>query len=257
MEKMQQYEGSLPDMEGYDPDSYDHPENAEEAVASLLEYATVARDGDADLAAGKAYNIRLTPIAEQLPEQLALLGGYVNLWLRIDDLFPLKLEYAESSLFYAVVEATTAEINTDFPNTIFNFDIPDDAQIIPVEEVLSKVESSYQGALESDYELLTATVMPEGATSGNFRRVGETFVQRFDLPDDKSFFIAQGAVIPLDPPRESSSPKTVTIRGVSGKLFTSTDNARALLSWNEDDLFFVIGGDLSSDQVLLIAESLR
>ena len=196
-------------------------------------------------------------VAERLPEQLALLGGYLNLWLRVDDLFPLKLEFAESALLYAVIEATTAEINSDFPNTVFNFEVPEDAELVPVEEVLAKMESSYQGALESDYELLSATVMPEGATSGNFRRVGETFVQRFDLPEDKSFFIAQGAVIPLDPPRESSTPETVAVRGVSGKLFTSADNDRALLSWNENGLFFVIGGDLSSDQVLLIAESLK
>jgi hypothetical protein len=61
----------------------------------------------------------------------------------------------------------------------------------------------------------------------------------------------------LDPPAEATSTETIVVRGVEGTLFTNDDNTRTLLAWREGELFFVIGGDLTSEQALEIADSLQ
>ena len=89
------------------------------------------------------------------------------------------------------------------------------------------------------------------------QQIGGTVVQRYDLPDGLSFVIAQGPAMPLDPPAEATSSETVTVRGVEGTLFANDDDSRSLLVWSEGGIFYLVGGDLGSDQVAAIAESLQ
>ena len=67
---------------------------------------------------------------------------------------------------------------------------------------------------------------------------------------------------PLERPAEATSAKTVTIHGVEGTgieatLFTNDDGSRSLLAWQEGKLSFLVGGDLTAEQALAIAESLQ
>ena len=257
VEKMAEHEGGLKRFGDYDPEAVDHPETAAEAVAKLLEYVTAERDGQESLQAGDAYRLRLVPIAQKMPDQFSLVSGYVNLWLRTTDQFPLAVEYAESALAYGRIEATTAEINTDFDNSIFTFEIPQDAELITAEEMLAKMEAMAEQTKETTFEPLIATDLPEGAVADEAQEVGGVLVQRYQLPDGSSFVVAQGAAMPLDPPDGSTGPETVTVRGVEGTLFTNEDETRTLLAWSDGELFFVIGGDLSPEMALAIAESLQ
>jgi hypothetical protein len=47
------------------------------------------------------------------------------------------------------------------------------------------------------------------------------------------------------------------VRGVSGQLFTDDAGQRSLLTWSEGDVTFWIGGDLTAEEALAVAESLR
>jgi len=257
LEKMAGQEGALGQFEDFDPNAVDHPESAAEAVARLLEYVTAERDGQDALPAGDAYRLRLLPVAEKMPEQFSLIGGYVNLWLRSTDHFPLAVEYAESALAYGRIEATTAEINSDFDNSIFTYEIPRDVEIIPAEEMLAKMEAVADQAEAKTFEPLTATDLPGGSVAEEAQKIGGALVQRYQLPDNLSFIVAQGAALPLDPPVGATGPETVTVRGVDGTLFTNEEASRTLLAWSEGELFFVIGGDLSPEQAVAIAESLQ
>jgi len=263
IEKMSEYEGGFEEFAGsehfadFDPNMADHPETPDESVTKLLEYVTAERDGQDQLAAGDAYRLRLVPVAEKMPDQFALVGGYVNLWLRSSDHFPLAVEYAESALAYGRIEATTAEINTDFDNSIFTFEIPEGAEVITAEEFLAAMEMVDHKAAESDFKPLQASDFPEGAVAEEAQKVAGAHVQRYQLPDDSSFIVAQGAAMPLDPPAGATGPETVTVRGVDGTLFTNEEASRTLLAWSEGEIFFVIGGDLSPELALTIAESLE
>ncbi len=257
LEKMAGHEGEFGQLQDFDHEAVDHPESVAEAVARLLEYVTAERDGQDALLAGDAYRLRLLPVAEKMPEQFALVGGYVNLWLRSTDHFPLAIEYAESALAYGRIEATTAEINLDLDNSIFTFEIPQDVKIIPAEEMLAKIEAMADQTEVRSFEPLTATALPDGAVAEEAQKIGGALVQRYQLPDNLSFIVAQGTAMPLDPPVGATGPEKVTVRGFDGTLFTDESASRTLLAWSEGELFFVIGGDLSPEQAVAIADSLQ
>jgi hypothetical protein len=49
----------------------------------------------------------------------------------------------------------------------------------------------------------------------------------------------------------------VEVRSVSGSLYVAEDGDKVLLTWTEGDLFYTVAGDLTTDQALMIAESLE
>jgi outer membrane lipoprotein-sorting protein len=257
MEKMAEYEGQWPHEGDFDPEMIDHPETPEEAVAKLLEYVTVDRDGTEEVAAGDAYRLRMVPIADKMPEAVRMAGGYIDFWLRTSDQLPLVAEYAGSALGSARIEAAEVEINTGLPGVDFTFEIPEGTEVIEATELLAKMEAQVEAAEAIDFEPLVATELPAGAEAAEAQQLGGQVVQRYTLPDGDTFVVAQGSGLSLDAPAEATSAETVTVRGVEGTLFTNDEGTRTLLGWKEGGLSFVIGGDLSPDQALTIADSLQ
>lgn len=260
-QKMTEHEGKWDGnegrMEGFDPETADMPENPEEAVARFLEYFTAERTGSDALAGSDAYRLRLIPIAEKMPEEVRLAGGFVNVWLRSSDQLPVGVEYAEGSAGYAKVTATTAEINTGLDDAIFTFDIPEGTEIVQATDLIAAMEAAHEASQDVEIDALTPTVVPDGATAEEPARVAGAVVQRFNLPEDKSFFVAQGNGFPVEAPEDATSNETVTVRGVEGTLFTNDEGTRSLLTWQENGVTFLIGGDVSAEQALAIAESLE
>lgn len=253
-EKMDGHEGAWQYDGDFDHENGEIPKTPAEVVAKLLEYFTAERDGQDQIAGSEAYRLRLVPIPEQMPDEMRAAGGFVNLWLRSSDQLPLAVEYAEGAVGYGKAQASLAEINTGLDDSIFTFVIPDGVQVI---EATDLIEEWQARELPADFTLLTPTELPEGAVQAETEQIAGTMVQRFSLPDGQSFFVAQGAPMPLDPPAEATRNETVTVRGVEARLFTNDQETRSLLAWTEEDIFYLIGGDLTSEQALAIAESLQ
>lgn len=244
-------------VDNWNPESADIPQTPEEFVARFLEYFTAERKGQEDFVAGQAYLLRLVPIADKMPDEFRNIGGFVNLWLRTDDKLPIAGEFAESPFVYGKFEAISAEINIDIDESLFIFDIPPGTQVIEASEKLAELEALKQTDLPLDFEVITASWLPESAVAEEPQQVGEAFVQRYTLPDSQSFVVAQGTSVPLDAPAEATSSESVIVRGQEGTLFTNDSSTRSLLIWNDGSVWYLVGGDLSPEQALTIAESLQ
>lgn len=256
-DRMAEYAGQWSHDGAYDAGSADHPENAADAVALLLEYFTVERAGSGQIGDSDADVVRLVPIAEKMPDEIRLAGGFANLWLSVSDQLPLAAEYAESAAGFARVEASQVQINQPIEPDVFTFDIPPGVEVIQAADLLAQMETLKQGSEVDTTQLLTPSVLPEGAQPGETQQFGGAVVQRFDLPGQLSFVIAQGPTLPQEAPAEATNSQTVTVRGVEGKLYTNEDASRSLLIWEEEGAFFMVAGDLSSEQSLAVAESLQ
>lgn len=259
------YEGKSPhgDFEGaYDFDPAAIPQTPADVVAKLLEYVTAERRGSVTMAGASAYQLRLVPIADKMPEQLRAAGGYLNLWLRSSDQLPLGIEYAQGALGAGKIAASLAEINTGLEDALFTFDIPTGAEVIQAADLLAMAEAAYaakeaESAAQADITPLTPAYLPEGAALADTTTFGGSLVQRYALPDGSTFYVAQGGSMPLNTPAEATQKETVTVRGAAGTLFSNESGSRTLLSWNENDMFFLIGGDITPEDALQVAESLR
>jgi outer membrane lipoprotein-sorting protein len=242
-------EYSLENMEEHD--------NPADAVAKLLEYFTAERVGKESIGSNEAYRLRLVPIAEKMPVEFRAVGGFVNLWLRTSDQLPLAAEYAESALGYARIQATSVEINTDLDDALFTFVIPEGTEVIRAGDLLTEFDKMGLPEASVDLDFLTPGQLPQEAVAAEPQQIAGAVVQRFNMPGDQSFVIAQGAAMPLDPPEGAAAPEDVMVRGVEGALYTNSEATRTLLAWSEGEIFFLIGGDLSPEQALAIAESLQ
>lgn len=256
-EKLSEYTGEWDRGGEFTLENMEEHDNPADAVAKLLEYFTAERAGQEPIGSNEAYRLRLIPIAEKMPDEFRAAGGFVNLWVRTKDQLPLGAEYAESALGYARVQATSVEINTDLDDALFTFVIPEGTEVIQAGDLLREFDKTGLPAVPVDLAFLTPDQLPQEAVAAEPQQIAGAVVQRFNMPGDQSFVVAQGAAMPLDPPEGAAAPEDVMVRGVEGALFTNSEATRTLLAWSEGDIFFLIGGDLSPEQALAIAESLQ
>jgi len=249
------------DMPDHNANEEDIPQTAAEAVDKLLTYFTAERQGYVNLSDSRAIALRLIPNPDQMPAEVKAAGGYVNIWLRPNDRAPLGAELAESSAGYGKVTATTLEVNQGVDDALFTFAIPEGAEVIHVADLeLPQKEpaSLEEAAAAADMVLLTPASLPENATPVDTAVVRGVVVQQYSLPAGASFTIAQGKATDSFTPADAAGT-AVTLRGTEGTLYTlaEADATRTLLTWTENDIQFWIGGDLTPEQAVALAESLQ
>lgn len=253
-------EGQFGDFAGDFADKEDfaageHPETPEEAVNMLLEYFTAERNGIERVGQEAAYMIRLIPIPEQMPDEVRVAGGLVQVWLRTSDNLPLGAAYTGGAFGEAQVQATTLELNVDLDETLFTFEIPDGAEIVHLADLEPQTISPEEAAGRADFDLLEPAELPAGMTLVEVVELRGAIVQRYNQADGGSFTITQGPAGAA--PFPDSEGQLVEVRGTTGTLFSDETGSRTLLTWNEEDVSTWIGGDLTAEQALALAESLE
>ncbi|MCP4420170.1 MAG: hypothetical protein GY805_26495, partial [Chloroflexi bacterium] len=214
------------EMDNYDFDhepDFDHeqdfdeanlPQTPEEAVAKLLEYFTAERAGSDEVGETAVNTVRLIPIPEQMPEEVRAAGGLLNIWLRNGDSAPVGVEYVGSPLGSGVARATFLELNQGVDDAVFTFTIPEGAIVIDAAdlELPNYDELEEATAAEPDFALLTPTTLPDEAILHETTNIRGAIVERYSLPNGRSFTIAQGRTdIHLAPDEGGES---VTVRGL-------------------------------------------
>jgi hypothetical protein len=236
-------------------EEFDHPENAEEAVDKLLEYFEAERTGSDTVAGAGAYTLELKPIPEQMPAEYAAVGGLINLWIDKNRSVPLAASYTGGSMGEVNITAQELEINQGVDDALFSFEILEGVEVLGFEDLKPESITLDEAAASADFEILTPDAVPDGATLIDVLDVRGMIVQQYTLPAGGSFSIAQGQSD--ETPNPFMEEQAVEVRGVAGKLFVSEENDKVLLTWSEGDLSFYIAGDLTADQALAIAESLK
>ena len=245
------------DYEGKSGD-YDHPETAEEAVAKLLDYFNVSKSGSEEFANQTANQLLLEPIAEQMPEEYIAVGGVLNLWVGQDSNLPLAVSYTGGSMGEFSARILKYEINTGIDPVLFSFEIPAGAEVVTFADLEPQSLTLDEATASAEFDLLTPTELPEGATLVDIQDVRGAIVRRYTMPDG-SFTIAQAMFNEdsedLNTPSSDSQP--VEVRGTTGTIRISEDGTQVLLTWTEGELVYLIAGDLTAEVALLMAESLQ
>jgi len=238
-------------------DEEEIPETPEEVVAKLLEYFTAERAGSDVIGETDVNTVRLIPIPEQMPEEVRAAGGLLNVWLRDSDSAPVGVEYVGSALGSGMARATFLELNQGVDDAVFTFTIPDGATVINAADLQLPDKNTLDeaAAAEPDFDLLSPTTLPDEATLRETTNVRGAIVERYGLPNGRSFTFAQGRTAVNLTPEEGG--ESVNVRGVTGTLYEDSENGRTLLNWTEGDIQYWIGGDLTGEEALAIAESLH
>jgi len=237
-----------------------HPKNAEDAVQKLSEYFKISKSGSDTLAGTSVQTIKLDPIPEQMPSEYTALGGYIELWIDPDRNVPLGAAFTGSSIGDISVETLELELNQGVDASLFKFDIPAGVEILSFADLEPRSLSLEEASNNAEFNLLTPDVSLVGGTLVDVINVRGAIVQRFALQDGGSFSLIE-APTSEDQMDSFSVPsvekQSVDLRGVSGTLFSSNSGDQVLLTWTEGDLIVTISGDLTQEQALAVAESLK
>ena len=245
------------EMDDFDPDALDIPETPEEAVAKMLEYFTASRTETANIGANRVYTVRLVPIPEQMPEEVRAAGGYLNVFVRGLDSAFVGLEYAEGALGSGRALATTLELNQGIDPAVFTFDIPAGAEVVTLDDLealMPAADADFTSAAE--FTVLSPALLPDGAELQETAVVRGAVVERYSL-DEGEFYIAQGPLGAADGLFGNDNGENVGIRGTEALLYTDVEGGRVLLTWQEGDVTYWVGGSLSAEMATRIAESLQ
>jgi outer membrane lipoprotein-sorting protein len=236
---------------------FERPQDANEAVARLLEYVTASVSGSESVASETAHLLELEPIPESMPSEFAAVGGSINLWIGQESSLPLAAAYTGGTMGEISITVLEYELNTGLADTIFQFDIPAGAEIVKFEDLEPQSLTLEEAGESAEFEFLTPA--ETDATLVDIFDVRGILVQRYTLPEGGSFTIAQGVANDLSdefsPPTGESQP--VEVRGTTGQLMEAESGEQVLLTWTEGELFYSVAGDLSPEEALLIAESLQ
>jgi len=240
------------DHEEFNPEEMDHPETPEEAVDKLLEYFTAERIADQQIGDTNAHGLRLIPIPEQMPDEVRAAGGFIRAYVRPEDGAPLSVEYAEGMIGSGSATATVLEINQGIEDSVFTFDIPAGVEVLTLEDIKPEELTAEQAA---ELDILAPANLPEDTSYVGTTNMRGAIVQRFNRADGSSFTVSQGPANAVSERGDTGVP--VTVSGIEGTLFTSDEGDQALLTWSDGDTTFWVGGNVTGDEALAIAESLQ
>jgi len=244
-----------PMHEKFDREEFEHPENVEEAVDKLFEYFDVKKTGTETIADSNAHQLELKPIPEQMPAEYTAAGGLLNLWIDQSRSVPLALSYTGGSMGEISITALELEINQGVDEALFSFEIPEGAEVVGFADMKPDSITLDEAVASVDFEVLIPDITPEGATLIGVLDVKGMIVQQYTLPEGGSFTIAQGQIDEAEKP--STEKQAVDVRGVEGSLFSSEDGSKVALAWSEGEISFYIAGNVSAEQALAIADSLK
>ena len=259
MEENDYFAGRFGEMPQHLEGEQEHPENAQEAVQQLEEYFNIGKSGTQTIAGETANQLKLEPIPDQMPAEYIAVGGFINLWISQENNVPLAFEFTGSSIGEVSITVLEYEINSSVDNALFTFTVPESAELVTFADLEPQSLTLAEAGELAEFQFLTPTETPTGATLVDILEVRGALVQRYTLLEGGSFTIAQG-LIEQDFDQSgspSSESQPIEVRGTTGYLLEAEDGSQVLLTWTEGSLFYSVAGDLSAEQALGVAESLQ
>lgn len=224
----------------------------DEILERVLDTCDVRLVGEEDVAGTPTYKLEFTP---REGEETALpAGSTTTLWVDQERWVVLQANYSGGAMGQGWMRVRSYELNTGLDDSLFQFEIPEGAEVVEVEE-RHPVPLTLEEARAEAEVLLVPTYVPQGVTLINVFRIDGAYALHYDH-GMSSFSVMQGQW-PSEgfaPPGETSE---VTVRGQGGTLITDHALGNSYLTWTENGTTITIAGHISQDEVLKVAESLQ
>ena len=225
--------------------------------------------GQEEIAGHNAYKLSITPKQEtqaelQLPIELLV---EITLWVDSERWMPLKLLVDAQDMGSLEITAQELEMNSNLDPALFAIDPPAGATIKTLDEIIAEMpEPAEQPATideaqaQVDFQLLQAGDETAGAALVDIQTMempqGTAVIQSYSGPSvEWSLVQSQGDMMGQ---REMSGNSTeVEVRGVTGSIIEGRSDTRTLLTWQAGDITYVLAGNISSEDALKLANSLK
>jgi outer membrane lipoprotein-sorting protein len=223
----------------------------DEVIQRALDTSEVNLAGEEDVAGRKTYKLELTPTENE--DAFLPAGSKATLWVDQEDWFVLQAEISGDLLGRGWMSVRSFELNTRLDEGLFQFDIPEGAQVTDMED--KRPTPITLDEARAGFPLLVPGYLPEGVTLIDVLAMGEAIILRYDH-SPISFTIIQGSGDDTMPLPVGSQQSEVPVRGQTATLFSDGGSSN-LLTWTENGVVITIAGHISQDELLKVAESLQ
>jgi outer membrane lipoprotein-sorting protein len=208
--------------------------------------------GEEDVAGVATYKLKLVP--KEGEDTFLPLGGEAALWVDQERWVVLQAHFSGDVFGAGQMRVRSFELNTGIADDRFQFEIPEGAQVVNIEDKQPTSITLDEARDQADFSLLVPTYLPEGATLINVFAMDGAFVLYYDHAAT-SFTVMQGASpevgeLPLG--QETS----VTMRGQEATLIAD-GLGNSFLTWVEGEVVITIAGRIGEDEIVQVAESLQ
>lgn len=239
-----------------DPDEPSSPREIvrfmDEIVERVLDTCDVRLVGEDELRGTPTYKLEFTP--KESEETVLPPGSKTILWVDQERWVVLQANFSAGAVGEAWMRVRSYELNTGLDDSLFQFQIPEGAEVVEVEERHPVPLTLAEARAEAEV-LLVPTYVPQGVTLINVFRIDGAYALHYDH-GMTSFSVMQGQW-----PSEGFAPlgetSEVTVRGQAGTLITDHALGNSYLTWTENGTTITIAGHISQDEVLKVAESLQ
>ena len=226
----------------------------QDVVQKVLEISDAELAGEEVVAGIDSYVLILTP-KEDAEQEAFPVSGTATVWVDKDRWIILKATFEASSLGQGTVEVTSFELNPGLSDDLFQFEVPEGANVIDVEAQRPETMTLDEARAAADFDLLVPGYVSEGATLIEVFSALDSFILRYDHSALVSFTIVQGSPLPGPLPLGASSD--VTVRGQEATAVVDEAGGNTFLSWSENDVTVTVAGHISLEEALKVAESLE
>jgi outer membrane lipoprotein-sorting protein len=226
----------------------------QDVIQQVLDSSDVVLDGTEDVADREAYKLILTP-KEGTELEVFPGGGTATLWVDKEQWIVMKASYVASTFGEGEMLVESFVPNSNLPDELFHFEIPEGAEVIDVEARQPVPVTLDEAREQAGFPLLVPDYVPGTATLIEVFRVADSFVMRYDHSPEVAFTIVQGPELVGPPPL--GAQQNVTVRGQSATAITDEAGGNTFLYWTENGVTVTIAGHISLDEALNVAASLQ
>lgn len=246
------------------------PETGLEGLTSLVDELLRITDqelvGSETIAGFDTWHLRLTP-NQEAPVELVAAGGSAELWIAKGDDMPLQVVVQSPS--FGSLRVTVREYDPEplMDETLFTFTPDEGAMVVDVATLLPERMLLPEAIEAAPFPLLSTPADSAEAALVGVYRLQDHFNQEFEgtlgkwqLMQGARYDLASmmaGMPHPDRAEKERAAGEPVTVRGQDGTLWVDTEAGVVLLRWQEEGVWRTIAGQISPEDALRLAGSLR
>ncbi|SFM23801.1 Outer membrane lipoprotein-sorting protein [Methanolobus profundi] len=243
------------------------PDDFEMDYAAAI--GSILNESDVSLLGTEEFDGRDTFVLIVVPkEDDSSFGSDMKVWVDEETWTPLKIEMEIEDEYNMVVEYRDFEVNTGISDDEFEFEIPDGAEVIEIDdfEDLFPVDMGLDEIKQaSEFEVLVPSYVPEGygLDSASYSQTSivsgvKESVTLFYSNEDEMILVSETF---YDGEKDSNSlsmmeGETVSVNGEEAELYTMYGGTM-MLQWETEDAIMSISGSLDADEMIQIAESME
>ncbi len=223
----------------------------QDLVQELLDYSTATLAGTETVNGHSTYKLQLVP-NDKAPQ--AATGATGQVWIDQSSYLPWQANVNAGSMGQGQVMAQVLQLNVGVPDSLFQLQIPAGAKVVQVQDLKPQHVTLGDAQKTAGFPVLQPSYVPSGATLVDVLQTGHTVVLKYESSHG-SFAIVESAE--RNGKRPSGSGTSVQLRGTAGTLVTNKAGNGVMLYWMESGREYSVGGALSSQDAVKVAESLK